>query len=904
MYGAIKSSANQVPRQRLKKASTRITDILGYSHDASHFLLRPQAIYTPDNNDEIVEIFKLAGQAGIGVTFRSGGTSLSGQSSTDGFLVDTRKNFRAISVGSNGETVTASPGATVRAVNAALVRHKRKLGPDPASEVACTIGGVVANNSSGMCCGTEQNTYRTIESMVLILPSGLLIDTGAADADTQLKAKAPDIHAGLIALRDRVRSNPASVETIRKLFSIKNTMGYAVNALVDFDSPVKILEHLVVGSEGTLAFIAQATFKTVPSYAHIATGLLVFKDLAEATRALPDLVRAGFAAIELMDSTSLRVAQSDVEATSELKSISVREHAALLVEFQEPSEQELNEKVVIAAALFAGLPLEQPAEMTTDIKLRNQLWHIRKGLYASVASKRPTGTTALLEDIAVPVDHMLETCQELQALFLKHGYEDSVIFGHARDGNIHFMLNEDFNNPNKLARYLTFTEEMVNLVLAQSGTLKAEHGTGRMMAPYVRRQYGDELYDVMWEIKRLIDPAQILNPGIIMSDNPKIHHENLKSSPEIEAVANSCVECGYCEPVCPSKDLTLTPRTRIVMRRELQIARDAGDSATAKAISAAFAYDGEDTCAVDGMCATTCPLSINTGSLVRELRTQSANPLFTQLWTLAANNWSIFTASTALALKGLSLTPFMRQYPTGGSVRTSNKVDSPDAIFFPSCVGTLFGTSDSAQAFEKLAVRAGLSLAIPEAISSMCCGTPWKSKGYQRGYEIMQMRVKKAIAQSTAGKSIPIVSDASSCSHGLAELLAADNGLQVMDSVEFAEKFLLPRLTISHQAKSITLHPTCSTTALGINTALNTIASRISSEVFIPENWGCCGFAGDRGFTFPELTESATMMQASEITARHDDYYVSSNRTCEIGMTRATGKQYLHIIEVLEELSR
>jgi len=340
------------------------------------------------------------------------------------------------------------------------------------------------------------------------------------------------------------------------------------------------------------------------------------------------------------------------------------------------------------------------------------------------------------------------------------------------------------------------------------------------------------------------------------------------------------------------------------MRRELQIARDAGDSATAKAISAAFAYDGEDTCAVDGMCATTCPLSINTGSLVRELRTQSANPLFTQLWSLAANNWSIFTASTALALKALSFTPFMRQYPTGGSVRTPNKVDSPDAIFFPSCVGTLFGTSDSRQAFEKLAVRAGLSLAIPEAISSLCCGTPWKSKGYKRGYEIMQKRVKKVIAQSTAGKLIPIVSDASSCSHGLAELLAADNGLQVMDSVEFAEKFILPRLTISQKAKSITLHPTCSTTALGINAALTTIASYISDEVFIPENWGCCGFAGDRGFTFPELTESATMMQASEITARHDDYYVSSNRTCEIGMTRATGKQYLHIIEVLEELSR
>ena len=883
--------------------STRTTDILSYSHDASHYLLKPKAIYTPETKEQLAEIFALATELGIGVTFRSGGTSLSGQATSDGFLVDTRKNFRGIKVGNHGEQVSVSPGATVRAVNTSLARFKRKLGPDPASEVACTIGGVVANNSSGMCCGTEQNSYRTIASLVLVLPNGLVIDTGASDADEILQQKAPSIHAGLIALRDRVRSNPDSVALINKLFSIKNTMGYGINSFLDFDSPLKILEHLVVGSEGTLAFVAEATFNTVPAYSHLATGLLIFESLADATGSLPELVKAGFAAIELMDATSLRVAQRDPEATAELKAIKVVNHAALLVEFQEATAAELTSKVSAVTPLFSALPLSQPAHLTSDAATRNQIWHIRKGLYAAVAGNRPSGTTALLEDIAVPVTELLTTCEELIALLVKHEYTDSVIFGHARDGNIHFMINEEFENPAKLQRYKEFTEEMVELVLAHGGTLKAEHGTGRMMAPFVRRQYGDELYEVMWELKRLIDPAGILNPGIILSENLETHHENLKVFPKIQKVADNCVECGYCEPICPSKDLTLTPRKRIVMQRELVLAKAAGNTSLANEIEKEFAYDGTDTCAVDGMCATTCPLSINTGSLVRELREEKAFPIVKTAWKLAASNWSLFTQAAGTALKIANLIPGLNRYPTGGTIRKGAPIADFDAIFFPSCTATLFGTSDSTGALMTLAQRAGIKLSIPTGIESMCCGTPWKSKGYSAGYEVMSSSVIGALTKVANGKQITILTDATSCSHGLTELLSQHPNLQVIDAVEFTEKHILPKLSI-RKFKSVAVHPTCSTTALGISGSLNNLAKAIADEVFTPENWGCCAYAGDRGMTFPELTASATSLQASEIKARDDAYFISANRTCEIGMSKATGKSYRHVIELLEEVSR
>jgi D-lactate dehydrogenase len=883
--------------------STRTTDILSYSHDASHYLLKPKAIYTPETKEQLAEIFALATELGIGVTFRSGGTSLSGQATSDGFLVDTRKNFRGIKVGNQGEQVSVSPGATVRAVNTSLARFKRKLGPDPASEVACTIGGVVANNSSGMCCGTEQNSYRTIASLVLVLPNGLVIDTGASNADEILLQKSPGIHAGLIALRDRIRSNPDSVTLIQRLFSIKNTMGYGINSFLDFDSPVKILEHLVIGSEGTLAFVAEATFNTVPAYSHLATGLLIFETLADATGSLPELVKAGFAAIELMDATSLRVAQRDSEATDELKAIKVVNHAALLVEFQEASAADLTAKVSAVNALFGTLPLAQPAQLTSDAATRNQIWHIRKGLYAAVAGNRPSGTTALLEDIAVPVSELLTTCEDLIQQFKKHNYTDSVIFGHARDGNIHFMINEEFENPAMLQRYKEFTEEMVELVLAHGGTLKAEHGTGRMMAPFVRRQYGDELYEVMWAIKRLIDPAGILNPGIILSENRETHHENLKVFPKIKKVADNCVECGYCEPICPSKDLTLTPRKRIVMQRELVLAKAAGNDSLAREIEKEFAYDGTDTCAVDGMCATTCPLSINTGSLVRELREEKAFPIAKTAWKLAASNWSLFTQAAGAALKIANLIPGLNRYPTGGTVRKGAPIADFDAIFFPSCTATLFGTSDSTGALITLAKRAGIRLSIPTGIESLCCGTPWKSKGYSEGYEVMSNSVTAALAKVANGQQVSIVTDAASCSHGLTELLTQHANLQVIDSVEFTEKYILPKLSI-RKVKSVAVHPTCSTTALGISGSLNNLAMAIADEVFIPENWGCCAYAGDRGMTFPELTASATSLQASEIKKREDAYFISANRTCEIGMSQATGKPYRHVIEVLEEVSR
>ena len=913
------------------RVETRATDRLSAAHDASHYLLTPQVIVAPKDAAEVAAILATARRQGVSVTFRSGGTSLSGQGGSDAVLIDTRRNFRGIQVLENGRRVRSGPGATVRAVNLRLARDGRKLGPDPASEIACTIGGVVANNSSGMACGVTDNSYRTLESAVLVLPSGTVVDTGAEHADEQLASAEPELYAGLLSLRDRVRDNPESVAKIRSLYAIKNTMGYGLNSFLDHDSAIDILEHLVIGSEGTLAFVAEATFRTVPVKQFAATGLLFFPDLAGATSALPALVGAGFATIELLDATSLRVAQRDPVATEELRELAVVKHAALLVEYQEDSAAALELRVAHAPEVFARFDLSTPGVLSEDATRRAQLWHIRKGLYASVAGNRPSGTTALLEDIAVPVDRLHATCTELIRLFDVHGYEESVIFGHAKDGNIHFLINERFDVPESLARYQAFTEDMVELVLSQGGTLKAEHGTGRMMAPFVRRQYGDELYEVMREVKALVDPDGLLNPGVLLNDDPEAHIRHLKTALPIEAEADRCVECGYCEPVCPSKDLTVTPRERIVLRREMARAEQAGETELLRTLQKEYEYDGVQTCAADGMCQTACPVLINTGDLVRRLRAETAGTVEQAGWKTAAKHWDgasriggialtlanrvpsalpIVVTKVARVVLGRETVPeYSRLLPTGGSRRKVLTAAAPVAVYFSSCTTTMFGPEGSgkdggvSESFLRLCERVGVELATPDDIPSLCCGTPWKSKGMTEGYAEMKERVVTSLRRATRDGELPVVCDASSCTEGLDVLLqaAGELGIRVVDAVAFVDEHVLPKLPEGRKVASLALHPTCSSTRLGINPALLRVAAAAAEEVLVPDDWSCCAFAGDRGMLHPELTESASMAEAAEVHASAATSHASLNRSCELGMTRATGAPYRHVLQLLDQ---
>jgi len=901
--------------------SERAIDRYRTSSDASHFYLVPTGVATPKNIAEIAELFKYATAKKTSVTFRSGGTSLSGQAVTDAILIDTRRNFRTIEVLEGGLQVRVQPGATVRAVNARLGRFGRKLGPDPASEIACTIGGVIANNSSGMACGITDNTYRTLRSARVVLYNGAIIDTADDDCDSQIQKNVPDLYNTLNEIKSEIDARPDLIGQIRAHYQIKNTMGYGLNSFIDFDSITQIFLHLLIGSEGTLGFIAEAIFNTVPLMSKAATTLLIFENLNAAAQALTSLEATHPATIELMDSASLRAGKVD------LGKVVLKDHAALLVEYQAAADEELLPLMQQAAQVHAVLGAVNELQLTTNEHTRKELWNIRKGLYATVAGARRSGTTALLEDIAVPVAQLAKTCIGLQELFAKHGYDDAVIFGHAKDGNIHFLINEDFKDPVKAERYRIFTENMVNLVLSHGGSLKAEHGTGRMMAPFVERQYGSELYAIMVRIKDAFDPSGVINPGVLISTDALAHMHHIKSNPKIEAVADKCVECGYCEPICPSKDLTTTPRERIVLRRALATAKTGDDKDLYQELLKSSEYHVEETCAVDGLCESSCPVGINTGSLVTALRSERNDRVVSVLWEQAAHHWGNTVNGIGAALTAARYIPsviiepinnglreifgaerlplWSGDLPKGGKSRAPLNEASADFVFFASCLESMF-EADTSASLKSLAHKAGLKFTIPDGISNLCCGTPWKSKGLTDCYQAMVESTYAAIVIASENGRLPIVCENSSCTEGLIKAIQSrpNSTLKIMDSVDFAAEYLLPKIEVVKKLNSVVLHPTCSSTLLGANDNFEKLARAISSEVTIPMDWGCCAFAGDRGMLHPELTASATRTEAKSLKGQHFDAYLSTNLTCEIGMSRATGKSYEHILVHLNNCVR
>ncbi|MFJ5215818.1 FAD-binding and (Fe-S)-binding domain-containing protein [Streptomyces sp. NPDC088354] len=921
------------------RVTTDVPRRVAAAHDASPYLFTPQAVVRAASAAEVGALMAGARAAGLPLTLRSGGTSLAGQAGGDGILVDVRSHWRAAEVLDEGRRIRLQPGLTVRQANARLARYGHRLGPDPASESACTIGGLVANNSSGMNCGTQDNAYRTMESLQFVLPSGTVVDTAAPDADAALRAREPELHAGLLRLRDRVRASAGSRATIERLFAMKNTMGYGLNSFLDHSGPADILAHLMIGSEGTLGFVGEAVFRTVPLLPHTATGLLVLPGLAEATDALPALLAVGARTAELLDAASLRVAQQAPDPVDELRGLRVEHHAALLVEFAEDGAELLEERVAAAQPVLDRLPAVTGTSLVRDARVRARLWHLRKGLYTAVAGARRPGTTALLEDIAVPMERLTGTCEGLIGLFDRHGYQDAVIFGHARDGNLHFMLTQDFDSAPEVERYARFTDAMVDLVLDAGGTLKAEHGTGRAMAPFVRRQYGDELYDVMRELKRLCDPHHVLNPGVLLEDDAAAHLRNLKSVPQVDPAVDACVECGYCEPVCPTADATTTPRQRIALSREIALATAAGDEERRRALEADYGYAAVDSCAADSLCVTACPVTIDTGAVMKRLRAERHSPTAQRAGEATARHWGIAVKGVRAALNTAHVLPapalraatgairrlgaaelvptWADDIPRGGPARpAARRPEDARAVFFAACIGSVFapeGASDgspgSAAAFLRLCERAGVAVTVPDRLAGLCCGTPWQSKGYTDGHRTMAARTLDVLWEASDHGRLPVVSDASSCTHGLEQLPGAlpesDRArfaaLRFVDSVAFTAEHLLPALPEPRRLGTLALHPTCSTAHLGIDGALRTVAAAVSEEVTVPDNWGCCAFAGDRGLLHPEITASATAAQAAEITAGTYDAYASCNRTCEMGMSRATGRPYRHVLELLDE---
>jgi D-lactate dehydrogenase len=924
----------------------RVLDLVRYASDASLYRLLPQAVVLARDEHDVARVFEYGRRAGIPVTLRAGGTSLNGQAQGGGILVDVRRHFRGIRVEQDGARVRVRPGTVLGHVNRALARHQRRVGPDPASTDFATVGGVIANNSGGMRCGVRHDAYSTLRSLTFVLPSGTTIDTADDDAAERFARQEPELARGLAEIRDEVRADAELVARIRRKFEIKNTTGYRLCAFLDADEPVKIFEKLLVGSEGTLGFVAEAVLDTVPHGRLTSTALLFFADIDAAVAPVTDLVAAGAGAVELMVNPTLIAASYALEGIPEAWRELPPEGASLLVELRSSDEGELAELERGALSALEGVALNEPAHFTRDAEETELFWRVREGMQGIVGAMRTQGTSLVIEDVCVPPARIADSARDIQALLGKHGFLQGVA-GHASAGNLHFLLTPALADPADRARYEAFMTDLVELIVDRyDGSLKAEHGTGRNMAPYVEHEWGAAATELMWRVKRLADPDGVLNPDVVLSKDPEVHLRHLKSTPAIEDVANAnaCIECGFCEPVCPSRDLTTTPRQRIVLRREM--ARQPAGSAVQRALVEQYAYDGIETCAVDGSCRLACPVGIDTGKLVKDLRRREHGAAAQRAGVRLARRFAVAERAARAALRtggavarvtgdpalgavtgaarrlaGEELVPrWTSAVPRAAPARlpTTQRAGAA-AVYMPACINRIFGISrrsDSptvAQALVEVSRRAGQPVWIPPDVAGTCCATPWSSKGLSEGHAVMSARVADALWRWTDGGKLPVVIDANSCAQGLAEEVpgALDEqgrerlaAIEVLDSVRWAQEHLLAGLHVRRRLGAVAVHATCSARHLALAAQLTDLVARIADEAIVPLSSGCCGFAGDRGLLHPELTAAATRLEASELQGRELDACASANRTCEIGLEQATGRPWTSVIQLLEQATR
>src|SRR5512132_16302 len=815
---------------------TRAIDLIRYASDASPYRLLPRAVVMARDASDVAKVLDYGRRAGVPVTFRAGGTSLNGQSQSDGILVDVRRHWSGVEMVDDGARARVKPGTVLGHANRVLVPHGRKLGPDPAStDIAC-VGGVVANNSGGMRCGVVADSYSTVRSLTFVLPSGTVIDTGAGEARERFAAAEPELARGLAEIRDEIRADTELSERIRKKFRIKNTTGYRLIAFLDEDEPVEIFRRLLIGSEGTLGFIAEVVFETVPLPAKTTISWLHFDGIESATEPVPALVDAGATAVELMVAPALMVAAQNIAGSPQDWLELPPTSAALLVEFGADTEGALDRLVAGAEEILREHELIRPMDFTRDPERIEVSWTVREGLHGLIGRFRPPGSSLIIEDVCVPPERIAESARDIQALLTEHGFLPGVA-GHTSAGNLHFMLTPDFAKQEDVERYEGFMEKLVALILDKyDGSLKAEHGTGVNMAPYVEREWGAKATELMWRVKALADPDGVLAPGIVLSRDPGVHLRNLKTTPEIEEVATTCVECGFCEPVCPSRNTTTTPRQRIVIRRAM--ARQAAGSAVQRALLEQYEYDGLQTCAADGTCQIACPLGIDTGDLIKGFRAEQQTPAAQRRAAGVARHWASVEHTARAGLRaGAVAGPLMRAGAAAArSVFSDEMVPSwprnmpspaparlprssregAAAVYMPACVNRSFGPAASnesrlaarprtngaelplPEAMLAVSARAGMPVWIPDDVAGSCCSVPWASKGYTEGAALMANRTISELWRWSGEGELPVVIDASSCAHGLAgeppglneENRERHGKLEILDSVSWAKRLL------------------------------------------------------------------------------------------------------------------
>ena len=912
---------------------------LAWGTDAGFYRLIPEEVLMPADVAEVVDIVQRARREGKHITFRAAGTSLSGQAITDSLLVVCGKKWEGYEVLDGGARIRVQPGVVGGRVNAVLKPYGYKFLPDPASVNSAMVGGITLNNASGMSCGTHANAERTILSAKVVFADGTVLDTGDAESRSAFAVSHPDFLKRLCALRDRVQNDPELKDLILRKYSIKNVTGLTILPFAECEDPFEIITRLIPGSEGTLAFLAEATFRTGKIAPASESALLIFPTTHAACEAVAAMKTTGaLTAAEFFDRKAMRTVEKDFPELAGLP-----DDAGAVLVMTEGTPEEVAEKRRKLEAVLSSLTLCTPAAFTGDPAVTGKWWAMRSGIFPAVGGTREIGTTCLIEDVAVPVPRLAEFTDDLQQLFKDHGYHDAVIYGHALEGNWHFILNQRFDTPEAVAQYDGMMRAVVKLVTEKyQGSLKAEHGTGRNMAPFVRVEWGDKAYELMKDVKTLFDPDNLFNPGVIFNEDPKSYISGLKPLPRVHPLVDRCIECGFCEVNCVACGYALSSRQRIVVSREIARLAEAGKAdPAARRASARLARDfrnlGDALCAGDGLCSTSCPVKINVGEYIHVVREKGHGALVRRVGKFSADHLNLVAGGVSAMLglaacgqavlgnKAMSLvctalhkgsfkliplwTPAMPHIAhIKSTTGAAALVAAEKVVYFPSCINQRMGPAkgDPVQRplvdeTVELLGKAGYEVVFPKNLKNLCCGMTWESKGLPDVADAKTAELEAALREASEGGRWPILCDQSPCLHRMREKIT---GLKLYEPVEFIDKFVLDRVEVTPVDACVAVHATCTTRKMGLVDTLLKVARACAREAVLPEEIGCCAFAGDKGFTNPELNAWALRKLRARIAEAGATMGYSNSRTCEIGLTLHSGIPYMGIVYLVNRAAR
>jgi D-lactate dehydrogenase len=922
--------ASVVNRKRLYTDPVRL---LAWGTDAGFYRQIPQGVLFPLNENEVIRVMQTASEMSIPVTFRAAGTSLSGQSISNSILLVAGNLWEKYRILDNGKAIALQPGITGGRINEILKPYGRIFSPDPASLSSAMAGGIIVNNASGKSCGTHANSDKILRSARIILADGTLLDTADSDSKKQFLASHPAFIPALQAIRDEILADEALATRIKKKYSIKNVTGLNILPFVEHDDPFDILTHLMVGSEGTLAFLAEAVVNTETDLPYKASSMVYLHNIRQACEMVQILKKTAVTGVEMLDRKALKSVEGRDGMPAYLPELADGV-TALLIETKASAKEELLTKIDSISAAIRDFDTVMPVSFTDDPEIYNVWWSIRSGIFPSVGGMREPGTTTLIEDVAFHIEDLADATSELQELLVKHHYDDAVIYGHALEGNFHFIINQRFDTQAEIDRYEALMDDVVQMVTEKyDGSLKAEHGTGRNMAPFVEKEWGSKAFAIMRRVKTLFDPQGILNPGVIFNDDPKCHIKDFKPLPLTNPHVDKCIECGFCEVNCLTAGFTLSSRQRIVIQREIARLRQSGDDKPRlHLLENGYAYLGDATCAGDGLCSTSCPMGINTGHLTHDVRHEKlpAESAGWKIGNFAANHFEgiktglrsvlmladfthtvvgskamTFVCSEANKM-GLPLwTTAMPKAHKIHRERINQKPSERKVVYFPSCINQTMGVHKNSPEHTPLTdkmisllQKGGYEVIFPEGMEKLCCGTIWESKGMYDIADRKTSELEESLWQASEQGRYPVLCDQSPCLYRMRDKISR---MKLFEPVEFIETFLVNHLVFTPVAEPVAIHVTCSTTKMHLKDTIVRLAKRCSTNVLVPEEVGCCGFAGDKGFTTPEVNRYALRKLRPQLEAKGIRTGYSNSRTCEIGLTTNGGIPYMSIVYLVDK---